>query len=303
MKAVFLDRATLGQIELELPIPTTFFEATAPDQILERIKDAAIVITNKVLLTKEILENLPHVKLICIAATGTNNVDLVAARKLNMTVCNIPDYSTPSVAQLTMTFILALSSNLYSYAKDVKEGKWQKSAQFVMLNFPIIELKGKTLGIIGYGALGKEVGRLAEAFGMNLIKGTRTTALSTILKGSDVITLHVPLTPQTKNMITRREIEQMKPSAFLINTARGGIVNEEDLAACLKEGKIAGAALDVLTNEPPTEGNPLLDPNIPNLLITPHIAWASYDSRKRLVEILIENIHSFLKAAPQNIVN
>lgn len=302
MKTVFLDTATLGKSELKLPWPIKCFKQTKPSEILENIGDAAIVITNKVILTEEILKKCANLKLICIAATGTNNVDLEAAKRLNITVCNIPNYSTPSVSQLTMTFILALATNLFSYASDVKSDKWQKAPQFVMLDHPITELKGKSLGIIGYGTLGKEVAKLAEAFGMHVIKGTRNTPLLDILKQADFVSIHVPLTAETKNLITRKEIEQMKKTAYLINTARGGIVNEKDLADCLKEKKIAGAALDVLTVEPPTNGNPLLERDIPNLLITPHVGWASKDSIERLLQILSDNISAFIKGSAQNVV-
>lgn len=316
MKGVFLDSATLGDgISFEplqsLSIQWTFYKETRPEETLERIKDAHIVITNKVVLTREILQNSPQLKLICVAATGYNNIDMSTAKELNIAVCNVPGYSTPSVAQLVMTFILSFAFNLFPYVEDVKAGKWQSQSQFCLLTYPIVELQEKKLGIVGYGALGKQVATLAQCFGMKILIASHanpakvqagTLPLKQVIAESDFLTLHVPLTPQTENLITRREIEQMNPSSFLINTARGGIVNEKDLAECLKEKRIAGAGVDVLTREPPKGDNPLLDSSIPNLLLTPHIGWASYESRMRLVEALKENISAFLQSTPKNLL-
>lgn len=316
MKAVFLDTETLGDgisyEELQkLPVKWSFFKKTKPEEILERIKDAQIVVSNKVFIG-DILKQCPQLKLICIAATGYNNVDLTTATSLKIKVCNVPGYSTESVAQLVITFILALATNLTSYVQAVKAGAWQKHSQFCLLSYPIIELEGKKLGIIGYGALGKRVATLAQAFGMKLLIAEHSSSkkpiegsvpLEQVLRDSDFITIHVPLTPKTQNLIQRKEIERMKSSAFLINTARGGIVNENDLAECLKERRIAGAAIDVLSKEPPREGNPLLDPNIPNLLLTPHIGWASLESRMRLIHILKENIDAFLHGVSKNLIS
>lgn len=321
MKAVFLDDATLGDdvslmleesfhLQAEI-LQWTFYKETKASETLGRLKDADIVVTNKVVLTEEILKQCSQLKLICVAATGYNNIDISAAVALHMTVCNVPGYSTDSVAQLVMTFILSFSFNLVAYSNDVKEGKWQKQAQFCLLSHSIHELKGKKLGIIGYGNLGKQVAVLAENFGMKILiashsdprkKQSWTLPLEQVIEESDFITLHVPLNAQTENLITRTRIERMKPTSFLINTARGGIVNEKDLAECLKEKRIAGAAVDVLTKEPPTSDNPLLDLSIPNLLLTPHIGWASYESRMRLVEALKENIQAFLQGYPKNVV-
>ncbi len=207
--------------------------------------------------------------------------------------------------------MLTLASNLIPYVEDVRSGKWQRHSQFCFIDYPIVELAGKNLGIIGYGTLGKQVAAIATAFGMKiLIAGhdsskkpqAGTLPLNQVLKEADFLTLHLPLTPQTENLIARKELELMKPTAFLINTARGGIVNEKDLAECLKEKRIAGAALDVLTKEPPTDGNPLLDPIIPGLLLSPHIGWASFEARSRLLAILRDNIQAFLQGTPKNLV-
>ena len=316
MNAVFLDTDSLGQgisydCLKELSLKWSFFKETKSTDTLERIKNAEIVVSNKVLLTKEILENSPQLKLICVAATGYNNVDLSAAKELGISVCNVPNYSTPSVVQLTMALMLALATNLISYVQTSRDGNWQKSAQFCVLNAPIIELQGKILGIVGYGTLGQQVGNLAQAMGMDIliakhVSSTRhiegSVALETVLRESDVITIHTPLTPQTRNLIQQRELKLMKPTAFLINTARGGIVNEKDLAACLKERTIAGAGLDVLSVEPPQAENPLLQQDVPNLLLTPHVGWGSVESRMRLLQMLVENIRAFLHGAPKNLV-
>jgi|SRR5579862_332184 len=316
MNAVFLDTDSLGQgisydVLQELSLKWSFFKETKATDTLERIKNAEIVVSNKVLLTKEILENSPRLKLVCIAATGYNNVDLSAAKELGIAVCNVPNYSTPSVVQLTMTFMLALATNLLSYVQTTREGKWQKSAQFCILDAPIIELQGKILGIVGYGTLGKQVGNLAQAMGMDILiaKNAFSTrqvegsvALETVLRECDVLTIHTPLTPQTRNLIQQRELQLMKPTSFLINTARGGIVNENDLADCLKNHTIAGAGVDVLSIEPPQTDNPLLQKDVPHLLLTPHVGWGSVEARMRLLQLLKDNIRSFLNGSPKNLI-
>jgi glycerate dehydrogenase len=304
MKAVFLDTATLGgdvsfDVLKQLPVQWTFFRSTLPHETLERIQDADIVVSNKVVLTGELLRS-SHLKLIAVAATGYNNVDVTAAKQLKIPVCNIPGYSTQSVVQLVFTYMLALASSLIPYVEDVRNGKWQRSTQFCFLDYPMVELAGKTLGIVGYGTIGKQVATLGAAFGMNILIAGHPLPLEQLLCEVDFLTLHVPLTPKTQHLICRKELELMKPTAFLINTARGGIVHEQDLAECLKEKRIAGAALDVLTEEPPTGGNPLL--GVPNLLLTPHIAWASSESRCRLLSLLKDNIQAFLEGSPQNLI-
>ena len=313
MKAVFLDAKTLGEdISLALLHETgaewSFFDETKAEEILKRIKGAQIVVTNKVVLTREILKNSPELKLICVAATGYNNVDLSAAKEAGILVCNIPAYSTPSVVQLTIAFIFALATSLFSYTQASKEGRWQRSSLFCCIDYPIIELQGKKLGIIGYGQLGKQVAHFMQALGMELlIAQSRTSAaeavpLQQLLREADVVSIHVPLTKETHHLIQRKELLLMKPSSFLINTARGGIVNEQDLADALREGIIAGAGVDVLSQEPPSATHPLLQTEIPHLLLTPHIGWASLESRKRLLAILKTNIDSFLKGSPINLI-
>lgn len=315
MKAVFLDAATLGadfsyNLLKQLPVRWTFFKETAPHETVGRIENADIVVSNKVPLTADILK-ASQLKLICVAATGYNNVDVAFAKQMGISVCNVPGYSTQSVVQLVFTFMLALASNLISYVGEVRNGKWQRHSQFCFIDYPIAELAGKNLGIIGYGTLGKQVASVAGSFGMRVLIAGHTSSrqsqtgmlpLNQVLQESDFLTLHVPLTPQTENLIAGKELALMKPTAFLINTARGGIVNEKDLAACLKRKGIAGAAFDVLTKEPPTEGNPLLDPSISNLLLTPHIGWASFEARCRLLAVLRDNIQAFLQGSPQNLV-
>lgn len=313
MKGVFLDGKTLGEgisfAGLQaLPMEWTFFDETRPEETLKRIQEAHCVVANKVLLTREILEKSPQLKLVCIAATGTNNVDLAAAKERGILVCNVPAYSTASVVQLTIAFIFALATRLFSYAQATREGRWQKSSLFCFLDYPIVELRGKKLGVIGYGNLGKQVAQLMQALGMQiLIAEARsqmpgTLPLQEILAQSDVITLHVPLTQETHHLIRRKELMQMKRSSFLINTARGGVVHEQDLADALREGVIAGAGVDVLSQEPPPATHPLLQEDIPNLLLTPHVGWASLESRKRLVHALENNIQAFLKGSPINLV-
>ncbi|HEY2809916.1 MAG TPA: D-2-hydroxyacid dehydrogenase [Rhabdochlamydiaceae bacterium] len=314
MQAVFLDTKTLGRgVDLDslkaLPLQWTFFDETKPQETAHRIAGAQIVVTNKVMLTKEILEKSPDLKLVCIAATGYNNVDIPAAKARGILICNVPDYSTASVVQLTIAFIFALMTNLYSYVQATKIGEWQKSSQFCLLDYPITELEGKKLGVIGYGNLGKRVAHLMQQMGMQiLIAQGRSEApgrlpLQEVLAHSDVITIHTPLTKETHNLIQRKEFLLMKRSSVLINTARGGIVNEKDLADALREGLIAGAAVDVLSKEPPDADQPLLQKDIPHLLLTPHVGWGSLESRKRLLEVIQSNIHSFLQGNPVNLIN
>lgn len=275
------------------------FPHTNADNVKERIQDAGVVITNKVPIDEHVLKNAPKLKFINVAATGYNNIDVEAATKHGVKVANVKNYSTESVAQLVMTYMLAWASSLLDYHKDVRDRKWQKFPHFAMISQPIFELSGKKLGIIGYGTIGKRVGELAAAFGMDLLIGARPgetytdddrVELNQLFKESDAITIHTPLTEQTRDLITGKEIDAMKPGALLINTARGGIVNEKDLFNALAADKIK-AAVDVLTEEPPKSGNILSD--APNLILTPHIGWASYESRQRLVKGLIHNIEQY----------
>ena len=311
MKAVFLDYESLDKNDLdfsalrEIFTDLELYPSTLDTQVLERVQHADVVITNKVVLDTENLKQCLSLKLILISATGTNNVDLAQAKAQGITVCNCQGYGTSAVAQHTRMLMLTLATSVIQYDHAVKQGEWNKSPIFCLLDFPIVELAGKTLGILGYGELGQAVAKLAEAFGMKIIVGAlpnRSTgnrvALSELLPQVDFLSLHCPLTEETRDLIDNKAIEKMKPSAFLINCARGGIVNEHDLATALRTGKIAGAATDVLSVEPPKEGNVLLANNIPNLIITPHSAWGSVDARQRIVQQLTENASAFQQGKP-----
>ena len=312
MKAVFLDFASLDQNDLDIRQLQQQFDAlllypaTSPDQILSRVQDAQVIISNKVMLDANLIRQLPELKLILISATGTNNVDLVAARQQEIVVCNCQGYGTAAVAQHTLMLMLCLATSLLKYDRAVRAGAWNRSEQFCLLDYPITELAGKTLGIVGYGELGKAVARLAEAFGMqvNIASlphrpgGPERVPLPELLAQVDFLSLHCPLTEETRNLIGAAELQQMKSSAFLINCARGGLVNEAALAQALRQGQIAGAASDVLTVEPPKEGNILLNNDIPNLIITPHTAWGSMQARQRMLDQLTENTQAFMQGQP-----
>ncbi len=318
MKGVFLDRDTLDRSDLDFsPLEKTLpewhcFATTTAEQAAERIHDAEIVITNKVVIDKPLLLASPKLRLICVAATGTNNIDLDTAEQHGVTVCNARGYATPSVVQHTFTLILSLTTHLSQYQQAVQRGDWQLSPHFCLLEYPFHELAGKTLGIIGYGELGQAVANVARAFGMNILISQRPDSqacppdrvpLDTLLAEADIVSLHCPLTPETNNLISTRELDLMKYSALLINTARGGIVDEQALATALLEGKIKGAGVDVLTQEPAVDDNPLLIPHIPNLIITPHIAWASVEARQRLLNDIALNIDAFRQNKPRNMVS
>ena len=312
MKAVFLDQHSLDQQDLDFSALEAVFDEwvmypqTASEQVLERIRDADVVISNKVLLNAQALKQNPQLKLILISATGTNNVDLVQAKAQGIVVCNCQAYGTSAVAQHTLMLMLALSTSVIQYNQAVKQGQWNQSSQFCLLDFPIVELAGKTLGIVGYGELGKAVAKLAEAFGMEVLIGALPkraqqldrVAFQDLIGQVDYLSLHCPLTEDTRDLIDADVFDAMKPTAFLINCARGGIVNEQALVDALKQGKIAGAATDVLSVEPPKEGNVLLADDIPNLIITPHSAWGSREARQRMVQQLIENAVAFKNGQP-----
>lgn len=317
MKAVFLDYASLDQNDLDFSELHAVFEnltlypASTEEQVSERIQDVDVVITNKVRISAEVIQQLPKLKLILISATGTNNVDLVQAKKSGIVVCNCQAYGTSAVAQHTLMLMLALSTSVIQYHQAVQKGEWQKAQQFCLLDFPIVELAGKTLGIIGYGELGQAVAQLAKAFGMQIMVGALPNRpqregrvqLDELLSQADYVSLHCPLTAETKDLIDAKAFDRMKSSAFLINCARGGIVNEQALADALIHKKIAGAATDVLTVEPPKQGNVLLNIDIPNLIITPHSAWGSVDARQRIVQQLMENVKAFQTGQPIRQVN
>lgn len=313
---VFLDvdsvnRGDVDLTKLESTLPLwRLFEKSSPQQVASRITQAHVVIANKAPVTKQTLIQAENLALICVAATGTNNVDLNAAAQQGITVCNVRDYATASVVQHVFTLILNLSTQFLRYHQAVEAGRWQSSDQFCLLDYSIHELAGKALGIIGYGVLGHAVAQAAKAFGMKVMvadhKGVNPrngrAAFAEVLAQADVITLHCPLTEATKNLISHEELAAMKSSAILINAARGGIVDEGALLHALQQQKIAGAGFDVLTEEPPVHGNVLLDARLPNLIVTPHIAWASAESRQRLIDEIVKNIEAFKAGSPRNVV-
>ncbi|MBM7060148.1 2-hydroxyacid dehydrogenase [Pseudomonas sp. UL073] len=310
-RAVFLDHASLDLGDLDLtPLRAAFDElvvhdASLPAQVAERLRGAQVAISNKAPLDAATFAACPELKLVLLSATGTNNVDLAAARAHGVTVCNCQGYGTPSVAQHTLMLLLALATRLPDYHDAVRDGRWQQANQFCLLDFPIVELEGKTLGLLGHGELGGAVARLAEAFGMRVLLGqlpgrpprADRLALNELLPQVDALTLHCPLNEQTRNLIGARELELMKPGAFLINTARGGLVDEQALADTLRRGHLGGAAFDVLSVEPPRDGNPLLAGDIPRLIVTPHNAWGSREARQRIVGQLSENAQAFFAGA------
>lgn len=315
MKAVILDLESLEDLDLS-PIEAEFdqldvYMATASKQVAERIAGCDVVITNKVKIDRDLMSGAAELKLICVVATGTNNIDLKAASEKNVRVCNCVAYGVDSVAQHVMSMILALHTNIVQYDQAVKSGEWGKASQFCMLSFPIRELAGRTLGIYGYGNLGSAVARLAEAFGMKVVIAQRPGAekrdgrlpMDELLPQVDVLSLHCPLTEETKDLIDADALAKMKPDSMLINAARGGVVNEEALADALRSGLLAGAATDVLTEEPPVNGNVLLSEDIPNLIITPHSAWGSREARQRIVDQTVENIQGFKIGSPVRTVN
>jgi glycerate dehydrogenase len=317
MTGVFLDRDSLDHDNLDFTsllatLPQWQFHAeTRPGQTAARIRDAEVVVSNKVMLDEATLQAAPRLKLIAIAATGTNNVDLAAAARRGIAVCNIRRYATPSVVQHVFALLLSLSRHLNDYQRAVQAGEWQHSDQFCLLDYPIRELGGLTLGIVGYGELGRAVAETAEqAFGMKVLIAQRPGGpaqpgrypLHQLLPQLDVLSLHCPLTPGTRGLIGAAELALMKPDALLINAARGGIVDEAALAGALLAGRLGGAGIDVLGKEPPSADNPLLKQPIPNLIVTPHIAWASRQARQRLLEQLAENITAFIAGTAQNLV-
>ncbi len=306
---VFLDRETLGATVRKPTFDHSYveYEGTAPDQIVERLREATVCITNKVPLRADTLAQLPNLKLIAVAATGTDVIDKQAAKQHGVAIVNIRNYAFNTVPEHVVALMFALRRNLLAYARDVQGGAWAEARQFCFLDYDIHDIAGSTLGIVGYGAIGKSIGKRAEALGMKVIAYDAVPQdglvdLPTLLRESDVITLHAPLTPETRNMIGAAELKAMKNSAILINTARGGLVDEAALAAALKAGEIAGAGFDVLTQEPPVDGNPLLDPAIPNLIVTPHVAWASREAMQILSDQLVENIELFVGGTPRNLV-
>ncbi len=316
-RAVFLDHTSLDLGDLDLgELRDSFGElvlhdSTSPDQVIERLKGAQVAISNKIMIDADTFAACPELKLVLVTATGTNNVDLAAAREHGVTVCNCQGYGTPSVAQHTLLLLLALATRLPDYQKAVQQGLWQKSSQFCLLDFPIVELEGKTLGLLGHGELGSAVARLAEAFGMRVLLGqipgrparADRLPLEQLLPQIDALTLHCPLNEHTRNVLGARELQLLKPQALVVNTARGGLIDEQALADALRSGHLGGAASDVLSVEPPVSGNPLLADDIPRLIITPHSAWGAREARQRIVSQLIENTRAFFAGAPKRVVS
>ncbi|GAA0349153.1 D-2-hydroxyacid dehydrogenase [Bacillus horti] len=318
MKIVVLDGYTLNPGDLSWDELASFgelsvFDRTPVDLIEERAKEAEIVFTNKTPLREDILSKLPNLKYIGVFATGYDNVDVDAAAKLNITVTNIPAYSTDSVAQVTFALLLELTNAVHAHHLEVHKGRWQSSPDFTFSVQPQMELSGKTLGIVGYGTIGAKVAEIGRAFGMKILAYRRTTStdipfenfryvpLAELLAESDVVSLHCPLTQETEKLMNKETLALMKSSSYLINTSRGKLIDEEALAYSLKSGKIAGAGLDVLSVEPPTENHQLI--GLSNVVITPHIAWASLEARQRLLKIAVKNVQAFLAGNPVHVVS
>ena len=318
MKIINLDARGLNPGDLSWDVLNQFGEVTlyqkteSEAEAIERIGDHEIVLTNKVPITETLLAVCPNIKLICVQATGYNIVDTAACAKRGIPVCNVPDYGTAAVAQFTLALMLELCHRIGLHDQVVHEGKWCRMSNFCFWDTPQMELGGKTLGIIGFGRIGRAVAKLAQAFGMNVIvHSRRETAegraiapyvdMDTLLAQSDFVSLHCPLFAENTKMVNAEFIAKMKDTAFLINTARGGLLDEQAVADALAAGKLAGAAVDVVTEEPMKACNPLL--TAPNCIITPHIAWAPRESRQRLLDCCVENIRAFLSGTPQNVVN
>ncbi|SHH00586.1 D-2-hydroxyacid dehydrogenase [Massilia sp. CF038] len=310
-KIVFLDRASLPAHvrKPDFAHQWTEHEASTRADVVERLRGATIAITNKVPLRADDIEQLPDLMMVAVAATGSDQVDLAACRANGIVVSNIRDYSLVSVPEHVFALILALRRNLRAYMADVEEGKWQASTQFCLFDHPIADLAGSTIGIVGYGALGRKVAAIARAFGMRVIamsrskiedKDVRQVGLDELLRSADVVSLHLPLTEQTRSMIGAAQLAMMKRGALLINTARGGLVNELELAQALQDGVLGGAGFDVLSKEPPSADNPLLALQLPNFILTPHVAWASAGAMQTLADMLVDNIEAFERGAPQN---
>lgn len=317
MQAAFLDWESVENRDLDrhcleaLPFTWQFYSATTAGQLASHMQTCEVVVSNKVLLDAAAINASPYLRLICVAATGTNNIDLQAASARGIPVCNVTAYATPSVVQHVFMLILNLLRRFSEYRQALQKGRWQQSTHFCLLDYTIEELTGKTLGIIGFGELGQAVARTAEQFGMRVLVAQSLHAppqpgrvpLPELLKEVDVLSLHCPLTERTRGLIGARELALMKPSAILINTARGGIVDEQALLVALRNKQLGGTGIDVLHSEPPREGNILLEQSLPNLIVTPHIAWASRQARQRLIEGVAQNIQAFLAGHPRNQVN
>lgn len=318
MKIVVLDGYTLNPGDLswsgiEKHGELTVHDRTAPEQIMERLAGAEIVFTNKTPLTREHFASNPQIRFVGVLATGYNVVDIAAAKERKIPVCNIPTYGTMAVAQFAAALMLELCHRVGRHADSVKSGDWSRGSDFCYWLNPLIELDGKTLGVVGFGRIGQAFGKIAQAFGMNILAvdeypnkslesdTLRYTTLDDLYANADVISLHCPLFDNNKGMINQAAIAKMKPGVLILNTSRGPLINEADLAEALKSGRVAGAGVDVLSCEPPKLDNPLL--SAPNCIVTPHIAWATKEARSRLMNIAVDNLAAFIKGKAQNVVN
>lgn len=314
MKISILEAATVSKGDVSFDGlrelgEVTEYPLTPADKIVQNVGDAEIVLCNKTPFTEDVLRACPNIKYIGLCATGYNNIDLKTCRELGITVCNVPAYSSAAVAQQVFAFILNFYSRVSEYGGFVRDGGWLKSETFSDFVFPTKEISGKTLGIIGYGSIGRKVANIARAFGMSVIVNTRTakqdssvkfTDVKELFAEADIITVHCPLTEETYGLINRENLALCKPSCIIINTSRGAVVNERDLAEALNGGRIAAAALDVLTEEPMSANCPLIGAR--NCVITPHVAWAALETRERLVKTVVENVRAFIAGKPINIV-
>ena len=316
MNIIYLDAHTLNPGDLDwAPIQSlgevTFYDRTNSDELIERAKDAEILLVNKVKLNRETLEQLPKLRYVGVTATGYDIIDVVATRERGVVVTNVKGYSTDSVAQLTFALLLELTHHVGKHAGSVRAGDWVTSPDFSYWKSPLVELAGKTLGLVGYGDIGRKVAEIGRAFGMTILVNRRNATLGdgkdvrvvdreTLFSQSDVVSLHCPATPDTIGFVNRALLSRMKPTAWLLNTSRGSLLNEADVADALNAGTIAGAGLDVLSVEPPKVDNPLLKAR--NCVITPHIAWASFEARQRLMALVADNVRAFLDGAPKNVV-
>lgn len=302
-----LDWSVIGQLG-----KLTVYAYTPPEKMLEHAREADIIIVNKAVLNQELLQQLPQLKCICVSATGFNNVDVTAAQQLDIPVCNVVGYGSTSVAQHVFALLLTLTNRIEAHSQSVKAGDWANSRDFCYTLQPIVELAGKTMGIYGFGKIGQQVGKIALAFGMNVLAthkhpkrdampGVTFVDLGTLFEQSDVVTLHAPLSSENKAFVNQEMLRKMKSSAYLINTGRGPLIDEKDLAEALKNQQIKGAGLDVLSQEPPAHDHPFYQ--LDNCIITPHQAWASKQSRMRLLNATAENVKAFLEGSPVNVVN
>jgi glycerate dehydrogenase len=314
MQIVITDGFTLNPGDLSWDIfhslgEVKYYDRSSPEQVIDRCREAVVIITNKTPITQQVIEATKSLKIIAVTATGYNIIDIAAAKKHGVVVCNVPEYGTYSVAQHTFALLLELSNHVGIHSQSVYEGNWSNAIDWCYSKTPIIELKDKTLGIVGLGRIGLQTARIAHAFGMNIIyhRGNReglpaeSVSLRELFSKSDFVSLHCPLRPDNAAFVNHALLVLLKPTAFLINTSRGQLINEEDLAGALKNKVLAGAALDVLSKEPPPENHPLL--HLPNCLITPHNAWVSFEARQRILNTSYENVKAALSGRPQNVVS